>query len=316
MTMNRRHALGLAAAAPLSAALASHAALGQTRTVRIGGGLDDAYMEPYYALDLGLFKKANVDVELVRLANSAAVPAAAAAGAIDIGMADPATLALAVGRGLPFAYFAGGPISTRESATLALCVAKNGPIKTPKDLEGKTIAVVGIRSTLTNAVSEWLHLNNVDTSTVKFFEVHFAEMAPALSRGTVDAALIGEPFIIENQADLRKIGVPFDAVASTFYIFSWFAKRDWLAANTELAHSLAAAIYEAARWVNTHHPESAAIQAKYTKLDVGVIRAMARNTMSTSLNPAYVQPVLDIAVRYKLLEKPVNAAELIYPGFS
>jgi NitT/TauT family transport system substrate-binding protein len=312
--MNRRHALGLVGAAPL--ALSATPALAQTRTLRIGGGLDDAYMEPYYAVDLGLFKKANIEVELVRLANSAAIPAAAAAGAIDIGMAEPSTMALAVGRGLPFAYFAGGPISTRENATLVLCTAKNGAIKTPKDLEGKTIAVVGVRSTLTISVTEWLRVNGVDPSSVKFFELHFAEMAAAVQRGTVDAALLGEPFLTENKADLRTLGVPFDTVANTFYIFSWFAKRDWLAANTDLAHTLAGIFYDVARWVNGHHPESAVIQAKYTKLDIGVVRSMARNTMSTSLNPAYIQPVLDIAARYKLLDKPVNASDLIYPGFS
>jgi hypothetical protein len=34
------------------------------------------------------------------------------------------------------------------------------------------------------------------------------------------------------------------------------------------------------------------------------------------LNPAYIQPLLDMAWRYKLLDRPFTAAELIAPGFS
>jgi NitT/TauT family transport system substrate-binding protein len=313
--ISRRRALGLAAAAPL--AFAPFPARAQSRPhVRIGAGLDDAFMQPYYADELGLYKRANLDVEIVHVANPGAVAGALAAGAIDIGMSDPVAIALANARGLPFKYFAGGPLSARDAATLVLCVAKNSPIRTAKDLEGKTVAIISLRSTMSIATSEWLRVNGADGSTVKFFELHFPEMAPALARGTIDAALLGEPFLTENKADIRGIGVPFDTVAKLFYIFGWFARSDWLAANADTAHALAAAFYEASRWGNAHRAESAVIEAKYTKVDLDVVRSMARNPMSTSLNPAYIQPLLDMAARYKLIDRPVSAAEIIAPGFS
>jgi NitT/TauT family transport system substrate-binding protein len=313
--ITRGRALGLAAAAPL--AFTPFPARAQAMPhVRIGAGIDDAFMQPYYAGDLGLFKKAKLDTEIVHAANPGAYATALAAGAIDIGMADPVAIAQAVTKGLPFAYFAGGPLSSRESETLVLCVAKNSPIKTAKDLEGKTVAIISVKSTMQITTSEWLTRNGADPAKVKFFELHFPEMTPALTRGTIDAALLGEPFLTESKADVRPIGVPFATVAKVFYIFGWFARRDWLTANADTAHALASAFYEAGRWANSHKAESAVIEAKYTSVDLDVVRVMARNPQSTSLNPAYMQPLLDMATRYKLLERPYLASELIAPGFT
>jgi hypothetical protein len=36
--------------------------------------------------------------------------------------------------------------------------------------------------------------------------------------------------------------------------------------------------------------------------------------LATSLDPKLMQPVIDLAAKYKLIEKPVNAADLIYKG--
>jgi NitT/TauT family transport system substrate-binding protein len=312
--ISRRGALALTAVAPL--ALSAGVVRAQSRHVRLGAGLDDAFMEPYYAQELGLFKKANLDVEIVQVANAGAVTIAAAAGAIDVGLAEALALALAIQRGLPFAYFAGGPLTSREAPTLELVVAKNSPFQTAKDLEGKTIAVVSVKTMMSVVISNWFRLNGADPSTIKFFELHFPEMTPALERGTIDAAHLGEPFLTENKNVVRSVGVPNATVANLYYIFGWFARRDWLAANADTAHALAAALYDAGRWGNAHKAESAAIEAKYTKVDLDVVRTMARNPMSTSLTPAFIQPLLDVAARYKVLDRPFNASDLIAPGFS
>jgi NitT/TauT family transport system substrate-binding protein len=290
--ISRRHALALAAAAPL-AFTPFPARAQQNRHVRIGAGIDDAFMQPYYAEQLGLFKKLNVDYEIVH-----------------------AAIAQAYVKGLPFAYFAGGPLSSRDAPTLVLCVAKNSPIKTAKDLEGKTVAIISLHATMEITTREWLTKNGADASLVKFFELHFPEMTPALSRGTIDAALLGEPFLTENKDAIRGIGVPFDTVAKLFYIFGWFARRDWITANTDLAHSLASAFYEAGKWANAHKVESAVIEAGITKVDLQTVRTMQRNPLSTSLNAAYIQPLLDMAARYKVIDRPVMASEIIAAGFA
>ena len=66
----------------------------------------------------------------------------------------------------------------------------------------------------------------------------------------------------------------------------------------------------AIRWANAHPAETAPILAKYMKMDVAVVRAMTRVRQATSLETALMQPVLDVAYRYKQLEKPVEATDI------
>ena len=307
--LSRGRTLALLASA---AALETLPARAQTAPLRLGGSGTDLYIEPFLALDGNYLSRAGLtNVEVSALANGGAIASAVAGGALEAGLADMIQIANAANRGLPFAFFAGSGLYASDAPILALCVGKSAPAKSAKDLEGGTVALVALKSITEAAVREWLHVNGADLTKIKFFEMPYAEMAPALARGTVTAAFLGEPFLSANKDDVRIVGRCYDAVAPSFYISAWFASRDWIAKNGETVRRLTSALYDTARWANGHHDETAPILAKYAKLDLGRIRAMNRTRYATSLDPKLMQPVLDIAVRYQLIEKPVAAADLI-----
>ena len=54
------------------------------------------------------------------------------------------------------------------------------------------------------------------------------------------------------------------------------------------------------------------IAAKLTKVDVGKVRSFVRNTFATSLEARYAQPLLDLAFKYKLIEKSTQATDLFW----
>jgi hypothetical protein len=54
------------------------------------------------------------------------------------------------------------------------------------------------------------------------------------------------------------------------------------------------------------------ILAKYTKIDVELIRTMRRVDFATALDPQSIQPVLDTALTYGGLTRHVDASELIF----
>jgi ABC-type nitrate/sulfonate/bicarbonate transport system substrate-binding protein len=91
------------------------------------------------------------------------------------------------------------------------------------------------------------------------------------------------------------------------------ASRDWLTANPALAHRVATALYDAARWANAHRPETAASESRFTKLPLDVAQTMARNVFATTFDPQLMQPVLDIAAKYQLTTRAVNAKEIAQP---
>ncbi len=91
-----------------------------------------------------------------------------------------------------------------------------------------------------------------------------------------------------------------------------FAKRDWLVQNAAAVKKFVAVVYETAQWANTHHDETAPLLASFLKLDVAQVKSTPRAAFATSLEPKLMQPVLDIALRYNVLEKPVEASTLIW----
>ena len=310
VSLSRSRALALLGAAATVAT--ARPVRAQNAKLRIAAVPTDSYGEPYYINDGGFFTKAGIDVEIQVFGTGGQIATAVAGGALDVGIADPIQVGSGVIRGVPFGFFAGGMMYSTDEPTSELCVAKNGPIKSAKDLEGKTIGVNGVKSMAEFATRDWLHDNGADPAKIQFVEIPPAAMSPALQRGTVAAGMVSEPNLtIVAEFDIVPLGKTYDACAKYFYIDLWFARREWLAANAEVARKLVSAIYEGARWANTHHPETLQILAKYAKLDIEKIRKMHRATYDTTLDLKKIQPPLDIAWKYHAIEKQIDASALV-----
>jgi ABC-type nitrate/sulfonate/bicarbonate transport system substrate-binding protein len=130
-------------------------------------------------------------------------------------------------------------------------------------------------------------------------------------RGIVDAALIGEPFITPNRDTVRDVGRPYDAIAKEFCLSVWYASRTWIEQDRERARRVVRAIYDTARWANSHHAETFAILVRDAHFDPDKLHGMIRTTFATSLTPPAVQPVLNIATQYKIFDHPIDAESLI-----
>ena len=89
-----------------------------------------------------------------------------------------------------------------------LILAKSdSTIKSPKDLEGKTIAINTFRNIAELTAKATLEANDVDPAKVNFKEFPFPDMEAAVQNGTVDAAFMVEPFISRAQRTSGQITV-------------------------------------------------------------------------------------------------------------
>ncbi|HEV8019815.1 MAG TPA: ABC transporter substrate-binding protein [Candidatus Lustribacter sp.] len=311
MTLARSRALALLAGG-LAAASAQPSSAQTGAPVHIGTSLSDPFLEPYYGVEEGLFARAGIAANVEASPNGATIMAAVLGNAMDIGNTDLTQLANAYNRGVDIGVVAAGALYDSSRPTISLVVPKNSPLHTAKDFEGQTIAIPNLKSTGGIAISEWLIRGGADVSKVKFYEMLFPEMGPAMASGRIAAALNGEPFLTDSKNDIRRIVNPYDYVAKSFYTGVWYAKRSWLNANVATAKAFVAAMYATARWANTHQADSAVIAARLTKVDVDKVRTFVRNTFATSLETRYAQPLLDLAFKYKLIEKPTSAADLFW----
>lgn len=283
--------------------------------LRVGATANDTYAEVYFGADSGIFAKAGLDVQISTFTNGAAVAAAVASGALDLGVTNPVQLANAVTNNIPFAYFCGGAYYSTAAPTTVLAVAKDSPIKTARDLEGKIVANSALKDLTQLAAVAWLTTGGADVAKIRMTEMPFAEMGPALQRGTVQAAVISEPSLTASilAGETRVFGKIFDSIAPRFYISGWFAMRPWLQANAALATRYAKANYDVARWANANRDASGKILAKYSKLSPDVISHMTRCVFAENLNPALLDPVLAVAAKNKIIPRPVATSEIIAP---
>jgi NitT/TauT family transport system substrate-binding protein len=193
-----------------------------------------------------------------------------------------------------------------------MLVEKNSPLKTAKDLTGKTVAVNGLKSITQASVQAWADQNGGDSTLIKFVEMPFVEMEGALSTGRIDMALMADPDATTALAAgrTRAFGKAFDAIGKQFLIGGWFAKTDWINANVDTVKKFVAVMREAAQWGNkpADFSQSAAILEKYTKVAVGNAN---RIVYAERLDPALIQPSIDVAAKYGILKAPFPAAKMI-----
>lgn len=307
----------LVTAGSLLVAGALPAAAQSTPTVRVMCVPTDSYGEAYYAQDMGFFTEHNINVEFVGQSGGAIAINALAGNSTDVGVANPLSTAQAYAKGIPISIFAGGGLYTTASPATLLLVPKSSTLRSPKDLEGKTIGLPGLGDQLQAATIVWLRKNGVDPAKVHFIEVNPGPLIyNALMLDHIDAATAPEPTLTQSvQGGARIFGDPFSALAPRFFIGIWIARNEWLKTNPDVARRFADAIYEAGKWANAHPNESAAILAKYAKGDAAMFRNMRRATYASSLSPLLVQPPLDAGLRTGLLPSAVNASDLVAKGF-
>jgi len=287
-------------------------AQGAPTTIRLGTAPVDSYALAYYALDRGFFKAANLDVQIQSFSGGGGVMTAAAGGAVDIGCANVGAQANAHMRNLPFAMIAGGGNYSTNSPTTVLAVSKNSPLKTAKELNGKTVGCSTLKDLQQVSVMKWVDMNGGDSATLKFLEIPVPEMAPALLAGRIDAACELEPSLTYAKNDIRIFGKCYDAIAKTLTITTHFAHTEWLAKNPAVARAFIGAMKAAAQWANKNKAASAVILQRVSQIPAETVGVMNRVVFAESLDRATIQPVIDATAQYKFIPNTFNVADMFW----
>lgn len=303
--------IAFAGAAGLPGPASAQAAL---MNLRVSATANDSYASSYFAQDAGFFTKNGLNVDLQTMNNGPAIAAAVSAGTTDIGVATPVTLANAYLHGLPVTIVAAGAISTVKFATVVLTVAKNSPLAAAKDFEGKIIALNALRTGSEVNLDVWLTAGGADLAKVKIVEMNFSDMGPSLQRGRIDGAVMTEPAItvaLQN-GQVQVLTDLVRSIASEYVNSCWFAMRAWATANPEPVRRFQHAIYDAQKWANAHHAETAEILAHYSKMDLTLARQMTRSAWAENMKLVDIQTYLDAAAKFGMIPKPIDAAALVY----
>src|ERR1700678_3263855 len=150
----------LAAALACAAPRTGSAQTASTVTTRIGVAPVEGCAEAFYGVDLGIFKKAGLNVELQFFPSPGAISTALAGNAIDVGLFDSVGLIAAHSHNLPIVFLAPGKLYEDSSPEIGIVVRSDGP-RGPKDVVG-TLAAPSINNVGSLATLAWLDRNGGD----------------------------------------------------------------------------------------------------------------------------------------------------------
>jgi NitT/TauT family transport system substrate-binding protein len=283
--------------------------------IKIAASTNDSTTAAVYAVKAGLFKKAGLNVELTGMNSGAAVAAAVAGGSVQIGAGSLMSLITAHEKHVPFTLVANSAIMLSEVLYGALVVKKDSPIRTGRDLNGKTVATPALRDFNAISTMAWVDANGGDSSTLKFVELSAPASLQGVIDGRIDTSIIATPVLTQGLegGQIRVLGNAFDAISKRYIYIGWFTTEDFASKNRDAIERFTRVMHDAAVYCNAHHAETADMIVEFAKIDPKVAAGMTRVMFAEYLSAPLIQPMIDVAAKYKLIEKRFDAQDLISP---
>jgi NitT/TauT family transport system substrate-binding protein len=305
----RRLATTLAALV-LSSGLMSGLALAQSKvTLSIGGASCLCYLPTMLASQLGEFKKAGVDVEVVQFKGGSESLMALIGGSADVvsGYFDHCVNLAAKKQSLTaFVVYDRFP-----GFALVVSPKHNAEIKSIKDLAGKKIGVSAPGSSTDFFLKYILSKNGVDPSSVGVIGVGLGGSAiAAMEQGTIDAAIMLDPAVTVLAGQFKDLKILSDTRSQkdTLAVFggeypggALYARTEWIAGHEKEVQGMTNAIVSTLKWIHSHTPEEIAdkMPAEFVGKDKALYVAALKNTLpmysqTGRMDPKGAQAVLDV----------------------
>jgi NitT/TauT family transport system substrate-binding protein len=289
--------------------LMSGVAMAQKVTIAVGGSACLCYLPTVLAQQLGEYKKAGLDVELVDFKGGSQSLTAVLGGSADVvsGYFDHCVNLAAKNQALQaFVVYDRYP-----GFALVVSPKQTGQIKSIKDLANKRIGVSAPGSSTDYFLKFMLKKNGVDPNSVGVIGIGLGATAvAAMEQGSVDAAIMLDPAPTLLQGKYKDLVILSDTRTQkdTLDVFggeypggALYTRADWIEKNPKQVQALTNAIVNTLKWLHAHTPEE--IMAKMPDELVGADKAQylaaLKNTIpmyseTGRMDPKGAKAVLDV----------------------
>lgn len=270
----------------------------------------------YIAQERGIFAEHGLEIEVdTETSDLTSVPSVLA-GKVDFSTGDLTTLIVARAQGLDVKAVVPASASTGVEGEDygALVVAGDSGITSPKQLEGKTVAVNILTNIAAAAAREAISVDGGDPETVKLVELPFPQVPAAISTGQVDGAWVVEPFLSAAKAEgAVPIGWGFTDLAEDLTVSAWYTSGDFATENAETVEAFRAAIHEAYAYAREHEDEVRAIIPTFTEIPPEVAEKITITGWRDEVSRTAAEKLVDYALRDELITEAPDLDELILP---
>ena len=290
---------------------------GGPATLRIGVLPIQDVAPLYLGVQKGFFKQEKLAIKPQIMQGGAEVTAGVASGKLNLGFAATEVLVVAKSKGLPVQIVAPGNQAAASPAQAwdAVVVRSDSPIKTPKDLEGKTIAANALKGSAELYIRSVLAHDGVDVSKLKFIEVPFPDMSAALKAGRVDAISPVEPFVSQARAEGDRVLFSYFAgFEPKLTVGTYFAMQPFIDKNGDVIARFTRAMNRSLNYAQAHPDEARRVVLTYTKIPAKVAQTMKLSYWSSDLNLPSIARTATEAQRLGFVKSAPSVNDLVWKG--
>lgn len=268
----------------------------------------------YLGIQKGFFSDEGLDVKLQTAQGGAAIVPAVMSNQYQFGFSNVTSLLLGSSQGLGLKIVASGNASTGDVKKDfgGVVVKADSPIKTAADLAGKKIAVNTLNNINTTTVNESVRQAGGDPAGIKYVELGFPDIAPAIDKGDVDAGQLVEPFLTQAiDAGDRLVVSNYAATDPNLEVGSYFTSASYAAKNPKVVQEFTAAMNKSLQYADSHSDEARDILKSYTDIDAATLAKITLPKWPTEINREAVQKLNDLAIKDGLYKTAPDLDKLL-----
>ena len=261
----------------------------------------------------GFFAAENLEVTIQNTLGGAASVPGVVSGQSQFAFANMVSLLLGHAKGLPLKVVAAGNFSTGKPEDFGgIVVPAGSPVKTLKDLEGKTLSVNQLNNIVGVGVRAAMRKAGADPDKLKLIEIPFPEMPAALGQARVDAACVVEPFLtVARNQGATVLDWNFVDTAPGLMIAAYFTTTDYAQHNPDVVKHFTAAINKSLTYASEHPDDARAILLTYTKIEKPIADKLNLPKWTPQIDRASIDVLADLMVQDKLLTGKPDVAALL-----
>jgi len=291
---------GLLAAALLTLGAGVPDARAAAVKIAVGGSSCICYLPTILTQQLGYYKEAGVDVELIDFKGGSTALTAVLGGSADVvsGFYDHTVELAAKDKPMQSIVI----FDKLPGLVLMVSPGETAKIKTVADLVGKTVGVSAPGSSTDFFLKYMLRKNGIDSNKVSVVGIgNGATSVAAMEQGSVAAAVMVEPAATQmtaRHADLRVLS-DTRTVKDTIAVFggeypagSFYVLTSWVKTHQAESEKLAEAMVRTLQWIHSHSAEEimAKMPKEFTASDPAIYLTSLKNMIPTFSTTGLMDP--------------------------
>jgi len=262
----------------------------------------------------GFFLNHGLDIELSTAGGGAVIIPGVLSGQVQMGFSNVPSLLIAQTKGLQFVGLAPGAASSGVAGNdfSAIIAPGDSPIANAKDLENKTVSLNTLNNIGEISVHAGMRAAGGDPAKVKFIEMPFPDVPPAIANHHIDAGWVVEPFLtMALSRGAKVIDWNLVEVAPKMTMAAYFTTEKYAKENPDIVNRFKAAITESLAYADAHPDEIRSMVPTYTRITPEIAGKITLPKWPTEMNRQSTQVMADLALLDGLITKKADVAALL-----